>query len=110
MSLSKGSKFGSSASMSATWSAGRPTPNEPDRYRYDPKNHQRPRRIGPPPAISGWISVKYSLDPPGVFVIVQAFGVIANVPVPRSVSVPDFVTTFAETPNPSGVDASRPLV
>ncbi len=52
----------------------------------------------------------YSLVPPGVFVPVHAFGVTANVPVPRRLSVPDLVTTFEATPKPSGVEASRPLV
>src|SRR5262245_60884638 len=66
--------------------------------------------MGPPPAISGWISVRYSLVPPGVFVRAHALGETANVAVPRRLSLPDLVTTVAATPNPSGVDASSPLV
>ena len=56
ISLSKGSNDGASACMSATWSAGRPMPKVPDRYRYEPKNHHLSRASGPPSATSGWTS------------------------------------------------------
>jgi len=71
-----------------------------------PKNHQPPRESGRRRRFRAE-SASCTRSSARRVRAVHAFGVDANVPVPRRLSVPDLVTTLEATPKPSGVEASR---